>query len=260
MKKKPTIVLIHGFRGTHHGLALIAKELETNYTCVVPDLPGFGEGPISDSYTLEAYVEWLRGFMMAQKDKKPILLGHSFGSIVSAAYAARYPESIDRLILVNPIGAPALEGPRGVLSKVAVVYYWLGKKLPARLGKTWLSSKPSVMVMSNVMAKTKDKQLRRFIHDQHLQHFSSFHSADSVYEGFLTSISNSVRDTAADIPTKTLLIAGDKDDITPIEKQHELLERFQNAELVVIENVGHLTHYETPERVAEAVQAFIKSE
>ena len=32
-----------------------------------------------------------------------------------------------------------------------------------------------------------------------------------------------------------------------------------NVEIVVVDNVGHLTHYETPEKVAKYIQAFIKS-
>jgi pimeloyl-ACP methyl ester carboxylesterase len=248
--------MIHGFRGTHEGLDLIAENLPDIHHLVVPDLPGFGNGPELPCYGIEDYVEWLHDLVLSQKTT-PVLLGHSFGSIVSAAYAAKYPATISKLILVNPIGAPALEGPRGVLSKVAVAYYWIGKKLPGGAGKMWLSSKPSVLVMSNVMAKTKDKALRSFIHQQHLQYFSRFHSANSVYEGFKTSISNSVRDVAAYINTPTLLIAGDKDDITPLEKQKELVQLFPQAQLIVIKNVGHLTHYETPDQVARAVHSFI---
>ena len=48
------------------------------------------------------------------------------------------------------------------------------------------------------------------------------------------------------------------DDITPLHKQKELKRLLPNAKLVVIKNVGHLTHYETPEKVAKAIQAFIK--
>jgi pimeloyl-ACP methyl ester carboxylesterase len=256
MSTQQSIIMIHGFRGTHEGLNLIAQGLPDTYDLVVPDLPGFGNGPALATYTLDDYVDWLHELISSQASR-PILLGHSFGSIVSAAYAAKYPNTITKLILVNPIGAPALEGPRGILSKIAVAYYWIGKKLPAGAGKLWLSSKPSVLIMSNVMAKTKDKALRTFIHQQHLQYFSRFHSANSVYEGFKTSISNSVRDVATQIQTPTLLIAGDKDDITPLEKQKELVQLFPQAQLVVIKDVGHLTHYETPDQVAAAVQSFI---
>jgi pimeloyl-ACP methyl ester carboxylesterase len=253
---KPTLILLHGFRGTHHGLEQIAKHL-TEYNLVIPDLPGFGDGPTNDTYDIDAYVKWTRE--LVSKYDKPFLLGHSFGSIVAAAYAAQYGDSISKLILVNPIGAPALEGPRGYLTKLAVFYYSLGKALPAPLAKSWLSSKASTLIMSKAMTKTKDKELQKFIDSQHLEHFSSFHSAQSVHEAFVTSVSNSVRDYAADIKVPTLLIAGELDDITSLPQQKELVKLLSDATLVVIPKVGHLTHYETPAEVAEAVQAFTRS-
>ena len=253
-----TIIMIHGFRGTHHGLALIAGELRPDYTCIVPDIPGFGDGPTLASYTLDAYVEWLHDFIADQQlETPPVLLGHSFGSIITAAYAARYPHTIDRLVLVNPIGAPALEGPRGTLTKLAVAYYWLGRVLPARLAHAWLAAKPIVFIMSTTMAKTRDKTTRRWIHQQHYTYFSTYHSADSVSQAFRTSVSHSVRDVAEHITTPTLLVAGDIDDITPLARQHELAERIADSQLAVISGVGHLTHYETPAEVAGAIREFL---
>jgi pimeloyl-ACP methyl ester carboxylesterase len=256
---KPTIIMIHGFRGTHHGLLLIAKYLK-GFNIIIPDLPGFGRGPKLKSYDLESYVEWLHAFMKKQGlTKAPILMGHSFGSIICSAYAKKHPRTISRLILVNPIGAPALEGPNKVMTKLAILYYKVGTKLPQKPAHAWLSSKVIVRVMSVTMAKTHDKGLRTFIHHQHDRYFSRFHSPQSVLEGFTTSVSHNVGDFAKEIPVKTLLIAGSLDDITPLSDQYGLSKKFPQAKLKVIDNVGHLTHYETPEHVAKLIQAFIKS-
>lgn len=251
--------MVHGFRGTHHGLLLIAKKLR-GFNIIIPDLPGFGRGPKLKTYDLDSYVTWLHAFIEKQQlSQPPLLLGHSFGSIVSAAYAARYPKSIKKLILVNPIGAPALDGPNKIMTKLAVFYYKVGTKLPAKAAHAWLSSKAVVRIMSITMAKTHDKGLRTYIHHQHDQYFSRFHSAQSVSESFQTSISHDVSEFAAKIPTPTLLIAGSLDDITPLSKQYALVKKFPKARLKVIKNVGHLTHYETPEIVAEFVTEFAQA-
>jgi pimeloyl-ACP methyl ester carboxylesterase len=258
-KKKQTLIMIHGFRGTHHGLQLIADNL-SDYHIIVPDLPGFAQGDKLASYDLDAYVSWLHKFITSLKlSHTPILLGHSFGSIITAAYAAKYPHTISKLILVNPIGAPALEGPRAILTKLALFYYWTGRKLPERIAKKWLSAKPVVALVTVSMTKTKDKKLRRYIHDQHFRYFSLFHDMKSLSESFTTSVRNNVRQSAPNVIVPTLLIVGDRDDITPLSKQKELVELFPNAQIKIIEDVGHLTHYETPEQVAHYIQDFTRS-
>lgn len=252
--------MIHGFRGTHHGLLLIANHLKGN-RLIIPDIPGFGKGETLENYDIDNYVMWLHRYIKAlQLPDSPILLGHSFGSIICAAYTEKYPNTVKKLVLVNPIAAPALEGPRKIMTKLAVGYYKIGAVLPEKPAYTWLSAQPIVKIMSVFMAKTHNKELRRFIHQQHYQYFSRFHSAQSLLEGFKTSVSHSVRDYAKKINTPTLLIAGSLDDITPLSNQYALVKLFPHAQLKVINNVGHLTHYETPELVASYVQAFIKSE
>lgn len=255
----PVIIMIHGFRGTHHGLDLVAKKLN-GYRVIVPDIPGFGEtNPLEREHSLDNYVTWLRDFIDSLHLKQPpYLLGHSFGSIITSAYAAKYPKSVKKLILENPIGAPALEGPRAIMTQFAILYYWLGYKLPETAATYWLSSKSVVQIMSTIMTKTKDKKTRAYINDQHFKHFSDFKSRRVVSEAFKTSVSNNVRQNAALIPVPTLLIAGDRDDITTLSKQRELSKIFPDAELVVIENVGHLTHYETPNQVANAIRSFAR--
>lgn len=255
-KTKPTLIMIHGFRGTHHGLLLIAKNLK-NFSIIVPDLPGFGKGPKLKTYDLDSYVEWLHSYIQRHSlQKPPVLLGHSFGSIICAAYAAKYPQTIQKLVLVNPIGAPALEGPNKVMTKLAIFYYKVGAKLPEKPAQAWLGSKLIVRVMSVTMAKTHDKGLRTFIHHQHDRYFSRFHSPTSVLQGFTTSVSHNVGEYAKHIPIETLLVAGSLDDITPLSVQYGLVKKFPKARLKVISDVGHLTHYETPERVASFVQEF----
>lgn len=256
--KLPVIVMIHGYRGTHHGLDLIAKNLG-NYRVIVPDLPGFGESkPLSTEHSVKNYVVWLKEFITELKlSKPPVLLGHSFGSIIVSHFVSQYPKAIVKLILVNPIGAPALEGSNAIMSRLASFYYWLGQKLPETIATKLLSAKPIVMIMSISMAKTRDKKTRKFIHNQHLLHFSSFTNRDVAAEAYRASITNNVRDVAAKISVPTLMIVGDRDDITPLVKQLELSKLIQNTTIDIIKGVGHLTHYETPDSVSNAIKKFV---
>lgn len=251
-----TIVAVHGFRGEHHGLEPVVAQLP-EFRVISPDLPGFGETPPLPARThdLAAYVEWLIDFVAAVAPGA-VILGHSFGSIVAAA-AVAHGLPTPRLILVNPIGAPALEGPRGILTRLAVFYYWAGAHLPERAGEALLRNRAVVRVMSVSMAKTRDPELRRFVHDQHDTYFSRFFDRGVLHDAFVTSVSHDVRESASAISQPVLLVAAQRDDITPIEKERELARLFAHAELVEIPDVGHLIHYETPRPAADAIRRFL---
>ena len=252
-----TLLVVHGYRGDHHGLEPVIAFLE-GVRVISPDLPGFGETPPLDgvAHDIEAYADWLAEFAAAVAPGASVL-GHSFGSIVVAAAVAGGLDT-PRVILVNPIGAPALEGPRGILTRLAVFYYWAGAKLPRPLGDALLRNRLIVRVMSVSMAKTRDPRLRAFIHDQHDAYFSLFGDRDVLHEGFVASVSNDVRRFAPGIAQPTLLIAAEKDDITPIEAERHLQTLFPRAELVEIPDVGHLIHYETPQQAAAAIRRFLR--
>ncbi|MCK9914244.1 MULTISPECIES: alpha/beta fold hydrolase [Microbacterium] len=253
-----TVVAVHGFRGEHHGLDPVVAHLD-GVRVVSPDLPGFGETPPLPGRThdLDAYAQWLTEFVAAVAPDA-VVLGHSFGSIVSAAAVARGLET-PRLVLVNPIGAPALEGPRGILTRLAVFYYRAGAALPAPLGEGLLRNRAIVRAMSIAMVKTRDPELRRFVHAQHDAYFSRFADRDVLSDAFLTSVSHDVRAFAPRIAVPTLLVAAQLDDITPIEAERTLATLFDDVELVEIPGVGHLIHYETPEPAASAISRFLRA-
>jgi pimeloyl-ACP methyl ester carboxylesterase len=252
-----TVIAVHGFRGEHHGLEPVLAFLP-EARVIAPDLPGFGEtAPLPGAaHDLDVYAAWLTEFA-AKVAPGAVILGHSFGSIVTAAAVAGGLET-PRLILLNPIGAPALEGPKGLMTRLAVLYYALGARLPERLGTALLRNRVIVRVMSITMAKTTDPELRRFIHDQHDTYFSRFSDRDVLRDAFVASISHDVREFATRIDVPTLLVAAERDDITPIEAERTLATRFPDASLVEIAHVGHLIHYETPAEAAGAIRRFLR--
>lgn len=253
----PTILFIHGYRGNHHGLEAIAGALN-DFNVIIPDLPGFGDsGEFANNHNIANYSDWLIDLIPKLNLKSPILLGHSFGTIVTAAALANRADAC-AVALVNPVSAPALKGPRAALTWITQGVHWFTKVVPEPLGNALLRSHIFVRTMSVVMAKTKDPALRKWIHAQHDTNFNNYTSRKVAVEGYLASISHTVAEYAHLIWQPTLLIAGDKDDITGVPAQRAVAREFGNAELVVLHKVGHLTHYERPEEVAAAVRSFIQ--
>lgn len=255
-----TILVVHGFRGDHHGLLRVADQL-TDMRLIMPDLPGFGSSAAfaGTGHSVAGYSQFLGGFMAALGlGADTVLLGHSFGSIIASHFVAANPGAVAELILVNPIAAPALEGPKGLMTKLAVLYYEAAARLPQRLGLALLRSQAIVRVMSVTMAKTGDKDIRRFVHAQHSAYFSSFADRESLLQAFKASVGSNVTEVAGDLTLPVLLIAGEKDEIAMLADQYKLAARLPDGRLEVIPGVGHLIHYETPEPAARYIRRFLK--
>jgi pimeloyl-ACP methyl ester carboxylesterase len=251
-----TLVFVHGFRGDHHGLQLIADALP-EYRILIPDIPAFGSSTSwpSGVTSIDDYGRWLRAFLAATQSDDSIVLGHSFGSIV-VTNALRGVRTAP-IILVNPISQRVLTGPKRVAAALAALWYAVGRVLPAGLSSAWLGNPLFVRAMSQMLAKSRNPLLRRWIHDQHARYFSSYSDRDSLVSAFTVSTTATVADYATQIDASVLLIAADRDDITPLDAQRAIQREFPDAELHVLEDVGHLVHYEKPIETAAVIRDFL---
>jgi len=286
------VLLVHGFRGDHHGLEIIANyllKLIPNVSIISPDLPGFGrstdlpENPHGKNTrdenaqgedNINAYVAWLNNFVKhtnpARKDAQPLplhLVGHSFGSIVTSAFAAAHPNSLALLSLINPISEPALEGSQRVASRLASLYYRAGAALPEKIGYPLLRSQLITRASSEVMMRTKDKAMRRFINGQHAAYFGSFGSRRGVLSAYEASITHTAAEYAAAIRVPVQMLVAEDDDLGTPETARAMYAALTSRRLPatstgarerldMIPEVGHLIHYETPRRAAELIADF----
>lgn len=251
-----TLVLIHGFRGDHHGLQSFADAL-SEFRVIIPDIPAFGSSSAwSDRpVTIDNYGQWLREFLAVTSTEKAVVVGHSFGSIV-VANALRGKRK-NPIILINPISQRALSGPKRITATIASLWYAIGGALPERWGVAWLGNPLFVRVMSEMLAKTPNAELRAWIHDQHARYFSVYSDRKSLLEAFAVSTSATVADYAREVTAPVLLVAADQDDITPLVAQRAICDEFPDAELHVLSGVGHLVHYERPIETAQAIRGFL---
>ena len=254
-----TIVLTHGYRGEHHGLEPIVAHLR-DVRIISPDLPGFGKSSplIGAPHNIPGYAAWLAAFIETLAlEEPPIVLGHSFGSIVTAYAVAEGLVTTPKLILVNPIAAPATSGSGGILTRGTMLFYRSSMIFPEKMGRWMLGNWAVVRFMSMSLAKTKDKHLRRWIHDQHHTYFSDFYDRATVVESFTASVTNDVSEVGTAITVPTLLIGAELDLITPVRALHKLRDNMPDATLHVIPGVGHLIHYEKAPIAAHQIVDFL---
>ena len=113
--------------------------------------------------------------------------------------------------------------------------------------------------MSVVMTKSRDRDLRKWIHAQHDSNFSDFASRAVALDGYSASISHCVGDFSADFKLPVLMLIGELDDITTVKQQQALFSSIgqSSSKLVEFKRVGHLTHYEIPEEVAKSIEEWL---
>lgn len=249
--KAQTLLMIHGFRGDHHGLMAIAAGL-ADFNVLIPDLPGYGKSsPLPAGHTIESYANWLLIFAANVKAEfGPFhLIAHSFGTQVSsrALELGLKPKSVT---LLNPIVQAAGKSVDPIKQITTFSYWFLGKL--GALGSAMLRSWPLVRVMSVSLARSTDRLLRQEIHSQHHRYFSNYVSDSVMLEGFASANQSFINPAA--VPSGSLIVVGENDLVAPLSAQLAAFAGYDELRLEIIEGAGHLVHYEFPLRVAEYIR------
>ena len=245
------LLLIHGIRGTHHGLEAIVGALP-NFECIVPDLPAFGRSePLDGAHDLAALHGWL-GELIDQF-KPDEIVAHSYGTLLvsGAPAAAGIP-----LVLINPVVELGKNRAGKLTSRLTNAFY----RICTALGETWgrrlCSARILVDTMSFGLASKAGADVRGWIFAQHREHFSSFASLRilSEHSKLATSLSLDVP-RASKAPL--LLIAATSDMICDVEQIRRYANLVESASVETLEGFGHLIHYEAPELAAQAIERFV---
>lgn len=257
--KRPTLVLVHGFTGSHMGFQYLVPLL-TDFRLIIPDLPGFGVSPLPhDHLSLAGLGELLVEFITELNlDTPPYLLGHSMGSLVVAETVRQHPSvAAQKLILASPVPSPVtLTDARAIGMTASKLYYVASHRLPV-VGSKLATSHVLTRFSTNMITTTSDKDLKRAIHEHHFDNLN-YISSIGWYRRLYTEINQTgmSRYKATLRQFDVLIINGANDSVTPLKMQQKLATAI-DAELAIIPEVGHLAHYEKPIDLADAISNFI---
>ena len=98
----PAVVLLHGFGDTGDMWAPLAAELAPHHTVIVPDLRGMGlSSHPAAGYDKRTQAADVRAVLTKLGVDHAMVVGHDIGTMVAYAYAARYPDKTDRLVVMD---------------------------------------------------------------------------------------------------------------------------------------------------------------
>lgn len=235
---KKDLILIHGFRGGPLGLKEIKDLLSKDFNVYSPSIPPFGDSKPLVQYTPETYALFIANFIKDNNLEKPFLVGHSMGSIITAATAEKYPELIaDKIVLLAPIATRTSRFFSAISPLIGV--------LPSRMID---------YVSTNFLIVPRERNFYRSVLKTVNLCSANYVSRRDVYRATSFSTNYSISDF--DFKQKALLVAGAKDRLMPKRKTINLAKK-RYFELKIIPKTGHLLNFENPTEVEKAISDFL---
>jgi pimeloyl-ACP methyl ester carboxylesterase len=251
----PAVVLLHGFGDTGDMWASLAAALAKDHTVVVPDLRGMGLSSHPDrGYDKRTQAGDIRAVLTKLNIDRSDVVGHDIGTMVAYAYAARYPDKTDRLVVMDaPVpGVPPWEQ---IVRQPALWHFSFGGPDAERLVKG--RERIYLDRFWNEFAGNPSR-----IDEATRAHYAKLYARPgamhSAFAQFLT-IPKDAEDNLQSITTKlgmpVLAIGGEKS--FGATQAIVMRNAATNVTEVVIANAGHWLMEEQPEPTVRAIRDFL---
>jgi pimeloyl-ACP methyl ester carboxylesterase len=246
-----TIIMLHGFRGNHEGLAAMAGHLN-GYRLILPDLPGYGESePLETQHTVKGYVTWLDEFIATLDPDCFVVMGHSYSGSIALIHAAEGAHKPASTISVSPASVRC--GPPGWIT---TWYYQIGGLMSEPWRKRWLTSRTVDRVTGWLLLRTEKGEVRKDI-VEHRDKVLPTLISHVITEQYMSLLDIELELYAGVIRIPVLIIAGAKDMIVPLNRIRRLVALIPLGAIEIMYDQGHLAPLERPAETANIIKRFL---
>lgn len=234
----PALVLLHGLGASSASFYPVIPHLRRRYRVVALDLPGFGCSRVPDGrsfLTFPELVDVAERFVARVAPRGAYLAGHSMGGWIAARVAARRPDLVSGLALLNP-GGPALRAEdwtdfaRMVMAEErGAIEEWLERTFHR----------------APIGARLLARDLRRILHGPAVTRLMGSLTA----EDFLSD------EELRRVRCPAVLVWGERDRLIPDGCRSFYLRRLRGVRYEPVRECGHCPQLESPRRTAEILLA-----
>lgn len=239
------VVLLHGFLENLHVWDDFIGFLKKSFKVLAVDLPGFGRTSVfSDNHGMAFMADTVKAVIDAENIIRTTLVGHSMGGYVSLAFAQKFPELLNGIVLFHSqAAADNEEGKRNRTHTIEVVKKdhkdFIAKFIPL------LFAKENVSFFAKEIACLREM---------------SFQTPAQGVTAALAGMRD--REDSLELLKKVnfpiFFVIGKQDSRIPIEKIMPQLSFPSHAEAVILNKTGHMGFVETPGKIFPAVRDFLK--
>ncbi|THF66930.1 alpha/beta hydrolase [Pseudothauera nasutitermitis] len=246
-RRLPAVVLVHGAGHDHSVWNHQARHLAHHgFGVLAPDLPGHGASAGQPLASIEALADWLAAVLDAVGVERATLAGHSMGSLIALEAAARHPARAAALALIGS-AAPMPVAP--VLQEAAET----DRPKAHGMINQWSYTPASHLGASPAPGLWLPGANARLMGHQHAGVLATDLAACNAYQHG--------QQAAAEIRCPTLLIYGERDQMTPARAARPLREAFTavpgGTRVVTLPATGHALMAEAPDGVTDALRGFL---
>jgi pimeloyl-ACP methyl ester carboxylesterase len=236
------LVYLHGPWGLAPDRAFVAR-LAERHTVFAPKFPGTSNGDPDAVHALDGWHD-LVVYHGELFDKlaldAPAVVGHSFGGLLAAEFAAAAPRAVGRLALIDPVGLWRDEAP---------VRNWMILSDKAR--PPALFADPDGAPARRFFEVPKDEAAR-------VETLSQFIWAQACTGKFVWPIADrGLRRRLHRVSAPTLVVWGKADRIIAPDYAKDFAHKISGARVEFIDGAGHLPHLEQPDAVLQALAGFL---
>jgi len=238
--EREPVILLHGWGASIQAMLPIYRYLAPSHRVYALDFPGCGESdqppvPWSAAEYVRLVVDWLDALQIS----KATFIGHSHGGRVSMMLAAKHPERVRRLVLVDSAG---IRTPRNFRYYRRVYFYKVAKRVIAL---------PGIRRRQAALRK----RLMKFLGSED---YGSV--APGVMQGtFIRLVNEDLRPLLKQIKAPTLLIWGENDQDTPLGDGKLMEQEIPDAGLVVFKGAGHYSYLDCFPQFCAVISSFLHS-
>ena len=247
---KPSVVpmiLLHGLCGNAHYWDFFAHNMRSDYHILAPDQRGHGDSGWGESYGPKYYVRDLEAFVAQLGLDNIVLIGHSMGGINAIIYAARYPELVSRLAIVDI-------GP-----EIAAVGIERMERELASEPEAFSSKEEAISYMGRIEPRQSDK----FIRHQVRYALRQDESGDLRFKHDRALLSTEIRspqwlwEYITQVVCPSLVVHGMESDMLAREVAERMGHSLAFGSVVDIEHAGHSVPGDNPNAFEAAVRRFL---
>ncbi len=252
------IVILHGLYGSSDNWYTIGRALADQYEVFIPDQRNHGNSPHHQHHDYNVLLDDLNDFFIQHNLTRAVILGHSMGGKTALAFGLKYPEKVEKMIVVDisPFGYDETSAPE-VISHEHIMRSLMTLQPETLKGRQDADNSLQKQIRSESVRQFLLKNLKRdskgvFYWAMNLpvlqQHLTDIYA----------SIIPSEQISTDDIPVFPLMfIKGKNSGYLRKEEFDHIRHFFPHAVLAEIAGAGHWVHAEQPDEFLRTIRDFI---